>query len=532
MTEYITTDTVRYLIPEVILVLVAIWIYIGGAFSEGRGAWHLGALLGLGFVGYGLYLQDSSLHMFAADGPVGQSGPVLVDQLGHFLRWVILGVGALFVLQSSRAAEDELATDYLGSLLMILAGLMIVATAGELVMLFLGFELISIPTYILLFLGRRNLASQEATVKYFFLSVLSSALLLYGFTFLYGLSGTTQFGEMRAQLAMLEAEPTGLSVLLPLALMLVLAGLGFKLAAVPFHFYAPDVYQGTTAGNAGLLAVIPKIAGVVGLVRLVAVAMPQMSPLAWQVVVGLAVVTMTVGNLLALWQQNIRRLLAYSSIAHGGYLLIGLAVALAVPDEMDDLGRGDGVAAMLFYLLVYVVATAGTFAALTYLGRRDADVEGVDELAGLSKSQPLIALVLAVFMFSLAGIPPLAGFWGKLTLLFSALDVDVAAGAMPGRMWFVALAVIGVVNAAIAAGYYLRIVGVMYFRPSVTAPRAEGGAGAAVAAVIAAVLVIAIGVAPDRLLDTARHASRSARLGPEFAYSQAEPAPLKTAQRP
>lgn len=516
MTDYITVDTIRLLIPELILVLVAVWVYVGGAFSEGRGAWAWGALIGLAFVGYALYVQDASLGIFDPAAVASQSGPLLIDQLGHLMRWVILVVGALLVLLSTRAADEQLATDYLGSLLLILAGLMLVATAGELVLLFLGFELVSIPTYIVLFIGRRNRASSEATAKYFFLSILSAALLLYGFSFLYGVAGSTELVEIRARLAALAMVPGGLSLLVPLALVLMLAGLGFKMAAAPFHFYAPDVYQGTTAGNAGLLAVAPKIAGVIGLARLVAIALPDATPLAWQVVMGLSIVTMTLGNVVALWQRNIRRLLAYSSIAHAGYLLIGLTVALA-PVKVVGEGRGDGLGAMLFYLIVYAVATTGAFAVLTYLARRDADIEGVDELAGIGKTHPVVALAMAVFMFSLAGIPPLAGFWGKLTLFFSAIDIDVVAAGESGRMWFVTLAVIGALNAAVAAAYYLRVVGVMYFRQPVNVLRAEGGSGPLLSAVCAALLVVAIGIAPSWLIDNTRQASLSARRGPEFA---------------
>jgi NADH-quinone oxidoreductase subunit N len=517
MTDYITVDTVRLLIPELILVLVAVWVYVGGAFSEGRGAWAWGALLGLGFVGYALYAQDAALGIFDPAAVASQSGPLLVDQFGHLMRWVILVVGALLVLLSTRAADEQLATDYLGSLLLILAGLMLVATAGELVLLFLGFELVSIPTYIVLFIGRRNRASSEATAKYFFLSILSAALLLYGFSFLYGVAGSTELVEIRARLAALAMVPGGLSLLVPLALVLMLAGLGFKMAAAPFHFYAPDVYQGTTAGNAGLLAVAPKIAGVIGLARLVAIALPDSTPYAWQVVMGLSIVTMTLGNVVALWQRNIRRLLAYSSIAHAGYLLIGLTVALAAPMKAGGGQRGDGLGAMLFYLIVYAVATTGAFAVLAYLGRRDADIEGVDELAGVGKTHPVVALTMAVFMFSLAGIPPLAGFWGKMTLFFSALDVDVAAAGAPGRMWFATLAVIGALNAAVAAAYYLRVIGVMYFRQPVNVLRAEGGSGPLLSAVCAALLVLAIGIAPSWLIDGARQASLSAHRGPEYA---------------
>jgi NADH-quinone oxidoreductase subunit N len=501
---YITTDTIRLLLPEILLVMVAVWTYVGGAFSTGRTLWNFNALVGLILVGYASWMQDRVPGLTE----IGQAGPLIIDQFGHAMRWLVLLVGGLFVLTATRAGDDAWSTEYLGSLLLMLAGLMIVCRAGELVLLFAALELISVPTYILLFLGRRGTRNQEATAKYFYLSILSSALLLYGFSFLYGISGSMQLTEIRANLAAVDGDAGGLASLAPLALLLITAGLGFKIAAVPFHYYAPDVYQGTTALNAGLLAVVPKIAGVVALVRLVAVAMPGVEHVGWQMMLALAVLTMTLGNAMALWQQNVRRLLAYSSIAHAGYLLIGLAVGLAFADGALGSGKFDGYSAMLFYLVVYAIATAGAFAALAYLAGKNAEVENVDELTGLGRTNPLIAVAIAVFMFSLAGIPPLAGFWGKLSLFFSALDVD-AGGDM--RPWFVALAVIAALNAAVAAAYYLRIVAVMYFREPVNVARAEGGFGAAAATVAAAVLVLIAGLFPGALATMAQRASQAAQ---------------------
>ena len=300
-----------------------------------------------------------------------------------------------------------------------------------------------------------------------------------------------------------------------LGTLLILAGLCFKIAAVPFHFYAPDVYQGTTHTNAALLSVLPKAAGMVVLVRLLVMTLPGVPP---HVVVVLSVLTMTVGNVIALWQNNLRRLLAYSSVAHAGYMLIGLSVALANPGA---LGEWDGLSAILFYLCVYAVATIGAFAALEYLGRRDAQVDSIDELAGLGSTRPLVAAAMAVFMFSLAGIPPLAGFWGKLSLFFSALSVNSPAGESL-RPWFVTLAVVGALNAAVAAAYYLRIISVMYFRTPLATPKAQGGAGPWCVVVICVVLTVGVGVMPSPLWNESVNAAREATLGNDTA-SQALP---------
>jgi len=278
--------------------------------------------------------------------------------------------------------------------------------------------------------------------------------------------------------------------------------LSFRLTAVPFHFYAPDVYQGTTNANAALLSVIPKLAGLTVLVRILWWAMPDAGHIALWIAVALAVLSMTLGNVLALWQDNVRRLMAYSSIAHAGYLLIGLAAALATHNAPP--GAWDGIGAIMFYLCVYAAATIGTFAVFEHLGRHGGRLEGIDELAGLGREKPADAAMLAVFMFSLTGIPIMAGFWGKFQIFGSALSVDATppfSGLL--RLVFLVLAVIGVLNAAVSAAYYLRIVAVMYFRAPLGKPRADGGPGALLAAAICCILTLALGLYPRPLFNEA-----------------------------
>src|SRR5262249_18092643 len=318
--------------------------------------------------------------------------------------------GGILVLFSWDEVSDENAAEYHGCLLTIIAGTCLTAAANELITLFLALELISIPTYILLYLVRADDAGKEAAVKYFLLSVFSSALLLFGFSYLYGLSGTTNLLGIVDALAhdrVNEAVP-GMALV---AVVMVVAGLGFKITAVPFHFYAPDVYQGTSTGAAALLAFIPKLAGFVALIRVLGflpyevmimedgavkdvlrgpgpLLASQASTLLWIV----AAVTMTLGNVLAILQDNVKRLLAYSSVAHAGYMLIGLAVALGMKAaEAKGLSARVstvGTDAVLFYLVSYGAMTIGAFAMLEYLSTRDRPVEMVDDLAGLSKSHP------------------------------------------------------------------------------------------------------------------------------------------------
>jgi NADH-quinone oxidoreductase subunit N len=495
-------NTIRLLAPELVLIAAATAMFVAGAFTRSRAWWAFASL-----VSYLAAAAVLAAQAWPASGGVVVSGPELMDPLALAVRWLALVVGIGFTLIAARLVDEELASEYFGCLMLVAAGMMITAWANELILLFLGLELLSIPTYVLLFLGRRDRASGEATMKYFYLSILSSALLLYGFSFLYGLAGTTTLAGTPAAPGIREAlaspsvvGESPLGPLLPLALVLVLAGLGFRLAIAPLQFYAPDVYQGTTSANAGLLAVAPKIAGVVGMIRLVVVAMPAAADMAWQFALILAILTMTIGNVCALWQRNIRRLLAYSSIAHGGYLLIGLAAAAAAKSA-GGAYRG-GIAAMLFYVLVYALATMGAFAALAYLGSSRRDVNDVEELSGVARSQPAVAGALAIFMFSLAGLPPLAGFWGKLNLFGSAIELAVGA-PRPLGLWFTILSVAGALNAAIAAAYYLRVIAVMYFQPAVSPVQAAGGRSAWLAAVISAGLVVVVGALPGRPLNLA-----------------------------
>lgn len=477
-------ETVSLLSAEIALVAVAVLVYLGGALVDRPGAWRWISLAGLGLAAW-------LLTGAAEAAPAGL--PVEADGLARYARWLALGVGLLLVLLGWRPLSAPGTAEYLGSLLLVIAGLMLVADAHDLVLLFVGLELISIPTYVLLYLGRRDAASQEATVKYFFLSVLASAMLLYGLSFLYGAAGSMDLREIRDRLASGTPGLGGFMAFSRVAMVLIFAGLGFRIAAVPFHFYAPDVFQGTSMANAGLLSVVPKIAGMVALLRLVAAAMPGVESYAWPVALVLAALTMTLANFLALWQDNVRRLLAYSSIANAGFLLIGLTAHLA---GGGTAGPWSGAAAVLFYLVTYAVATIGTFAALGCLGRDDDQIDRIDQLAGLARTpgaiRPLLAVLLAISLFSLTGVPPLAGFWGKLAVLASALSCSaMPPGAAP---WLVALAVIGVLNSAVAAAYYLRIVAVMFFHPPLeTPPIKENARGTLLAAVACGLLVVYIG---------------------------------------
>ncbi|MEQ8786300.1 MAG: NADH-quinone oxidoreductase subunit N [Pirellulaceae bacterium] len=504
--------TVSSLLPEIILITAAVWLFCVGTWLRSRAWWALFAPLGVLVAMAALYFRTPQAWFEAQPIAVYYQGPLVIDSLSLAGRWIGACAGLLFVLIGGGRAPRQLSSEYLGTMILAAVGVMIVSSANDLVLFFLGLELISIPTYALLYLGQRDRGTSEATVKYFFLSILSSAMLLYGLSFVYGMGGTTVIagGEGVASLrAAFDGlantdEAHGLAQLAPIAFVLLLAGLGFKMAAVPFHFYAPDVYQGATNANAGVLAVLPKIAGVIGLVRLATLLAPLVGDFAWQSVMVISLLTMTIGNVCALWQKSFRRLMAYSSIAHAGYMLIGLSVALASPQGAL------GLTAMLFYLLVYAFASLGSFAAAAWLSGEQRELDAIDELKGVGRTHPQAAGPLAVFMFSLAGIPPLAGFWGKFSLFGSAVQIARTTDSQSVQMWFVVLAVVGALNAAIAAAYYLRIVASLYFQPHAARAPARGGIGALAATALCTIVVVLVGISPGGAFGIAEQAGETA----------------------
>jgi NADH-quinone oxidoreductase subunit N len=375
---------------------------------------------------------------------------------------------------------DEYAAEFHALILLMIAGVSLSASANDLITLFLSLELVSIPTYVFLYLPRRDPGGPEATTKYFLLSIFSSAIVLYGFSFLYGAVGSTHLSTIHAALVRAPAEKVPAILLISAAC--VASGLSFRVTAAPFHFYAPDVFQGSHAGACALLSFIPKIAGFVALISILYSGRtgqfgPSSAETLWvwfaTIFWLMSVASMFLGNVLALLQRNLKRLLAYSSVANAGYMLVGLAIG----HRPSPVG---GVPALLFYLVAYGFTIAGVFGLLVLLRRLDRPVENIDDLAGLSQTHPAAAAALAILLFSLTGLPPTAGFLGKLNLLMAAWSQGTTSSEV--------LAFLLAVNAAIAAGYYLRIVAVMYLRP------AAGGveASARLPAVIGVALCVAV----------------------------------------
>ncbi len=434
--------------------------------------------------------------------------PFLGDDFAQFIRLTAFGFALLFCLLGFRESGERYSGEYLACLLIATAGIALAGAANDLLTIFLALEMVSIPTYILLYIPKRDTQAQEAAVKYFLLSVLSSGLLLFGFSYLYGATGTLNLAAIIQTLPRLVgSEATTLSLV---AIVMILAGLGFRITAVPFHFYAPDVYQGGPTGVVAFLAVVPKLAGFAVLIRILGLVVVQPGsplPFANQIPLLLwilAVITMCFGNILALLQEDIRRLLAYSSVAHGGYMLIGIATA-ANQAMHDTPGVWvNGVEAVLFYLVAYGAMTVGAFSILAMVNTPERPVETIDDLAGLNESHPRLAMAMGLFLFSLIGLPLTAGFAGKFLLFAGALSMPL--DGPQGELYRI-LVVIAAINAAVAAYYYLRVIGVMFlrsaFRPLINLRSPSVG----ITIVLCVLLTLAFGVYPWPLLQFARMAT-------------------------
>jgi NADH-quinone oxidoreductase subunit N len=431
-----------------------------------------------------------------AGGNAAGAGWITVDRFSTFVTALVCVSAALAAVLSEPYLRriGRMRGDFFALLLFSSAGMVLFASSTDLLILFLGLELLSIPVYILSGFSRRDVKSGEAALKYFLLGAFSSAILLLGIAFVYGAAGTT---ELTAAVRVVpEAAP-----LLQIGYLLLLVGFLFKVAAVPFHMWTPDVYEGAPTTVTAFMATGVKAAAFAALLRVLAyktgvLAGLPLTQLFW----WLAVLTMTVGNLAALTQSNIKRMLAYSSIAHAGYILVGVTVYAASGDP-------DAISAILYYLLAYTFMTIGAFAVVVAFGEKDNEHLDMGDYGGLGWRYPAMGIAMSVFMIALSGIPPTAGFFGKYAIFRSAVN----HGQVP-------LVVIAVLNSALSVAYYLRVMVTLYMRPSTL--KLEAGRSLA-AALVVAVCVFAIlwaGFGPDaglpgvtRLLDYARASVLAAR---------------------
>ena len=497
------------LLPELTLVAAGCVVLLLGLANRHElrrlGPWFtLGGLL----VALGISLVDNLLRANATTPPAGNGlfyGPLTV-----FVRIAALELGALLTLVNWYEARRDERGEFLATLLFALVGLLLVAPADNLFLLFLAIELVSIPSYVLIVLGRCGLPGLEAGTKYFYLGAVSTAVTGYGLSFLYGVSGTPALAATADAVIHALREPASLAGgAAALGVVLTLGGLLFKIAAVPMHFYIADVYQGASSPVAGFLGFVPKLAGFVAILKIVGLTGLWTSgqSAAYWLVWLVAAASMTVGNVLALRQTNIKRLLAYSGIAHAGYMLVGVLTGPYAGKAISTDGvsvLGDGPAGVLYYTVIYGLANLAAFAVLALLQTSTGPCETLRDVAGLVRRAPIPALVLALAMVSLLGLPPTPGFWGKFALFGSALT----ASRLTGDTWLIVLVIVALLNSALSAAYYLRVVAavLVYERdePACVAAREAQSTGA----LLCGFLLLILSFYPTGLLRAGQYGAR------------------------
>ncbi|MEW6323912.1 MAG: NADH-quinone oxidoreductase subunit N [Nitrospirota bacterium] len=461
--------------PEIIVAAGACLILLADLATPARQR-PLLAYAGLAVLGIAgaatLLLLSSRLEAF--------SGQFILDPFASYFKLLLYGATGLTILLSIRYVQIERIHygEYYAFLLLATCGLMVMVSSGDLLMIFLGLELAAVSLYILVGLNRHELRPIEASAKYFVLGSLSSAIFLYGMSLLFGATGSTQ---LRAAAVALAAGPIAANPTLLMAMIFLLAGFGFKVAIAPFHMWTPDVYEGAPTTVTAYMSVTTKAATFAVFLRVFievfGAARADWTP--W--LIALCVATMVIGNLAAIVQQNIKRMLAYSSIAHAGYALIGLIV-----------GNELGVMSLMLYMAVYAIMNLGAFGVVILMRRAGVQGEQIQEWAGLAKSHPAAAFAMLIFMVSLTGLPPTAGFVAKFYLFMAAVDAGLA--------W---LAVVGVLLSAVSAYYYLRVVMVIYMKEPDRPIELAWTPAAAAALLLVAVATLLVGVYPAPLVNYA-----------------------------
>ena len=433
MTTELLVSSLQLSMPELILAVGAMVLLMIGVYSGKQSS---SLVTGLAVA----LLIIAGLWMVLVSGEgTAFGGSFVQDSFARFMKVLTLIGSITAMVMAVGHAQEEQIDRFEFPVLIVLAtlGMMLMISANDLLALYLGIELQSLALYVVAAINRDSTRSTEAGLKYFVLGALSSGMLLYGASLIYGFTGHIGFAEISDTLANGER-----SMGVIFGLVFLLAGIAFKISAVPFHMWTPDVYEGAPTPVTAFFAAAPKIAAMAMLVRIVIDAFEPVAPDWKQIVVFVAIASMVLGAFAAIGQRNIKRLMAYSSIGHMGYALVGLAAGSQV-----------GVRGVIIYMLIYMVTTLGTFACILAMRRKEeGNVEQIDDLSGLASTNPLMATILTLFMFSLAGIPPLAGFFAKYFVFLAAIESGLYV-----------LAVIGVLSSVVGAYYYIRIVKIMWF---------------------------------------------------------------------
>lgn len=478
--QLFATINVATIMPEIILSIMAMVLLLVNVFVPSRKKTYLTWLSLLGIVGAGVSAVSGwGQHISSF------SGSVVLDNFAIFFKVIFLVCAGLAVLISDQYMERENCNhgELYPLVLFATTGMMLMASGTDLMTVFLGLELMSITLYVLAGFHRSALKSNEAGLKYFLLGAFSTGFLLYGMALIYGVTGTTRIEKIAATIAQLGIGQG--NTLLLAGMLLILTGFAFKIAAAPFHMWTPDVYEGAPTPMTAFMSAGPKAAGFAAFLRMFLVAFPTLMAQWTELLWILAVLTMTIGNLTALRQDNIKRMLAYSSIAHAGYALVGFVAANAT-----------GTTGILFYLLSYAFMNIGAFAVIVLVGKQGEPNGSVQDFAGFGHKRPMLAAVMSLFLFSLAGMPPTAGFIGKFYLFSGALE--------QGYLWLV---IIGVLNSAASVYYYLRVMVYMYMKPAEEEfDWFTVGAPVSLALVVAVAGSLIPGIVPSLLLQFAQQA--------------------------
>ena len=466
----------QLLMPELIIILTFILVAIFDLFNSLQKtftAW-------ITIIGSAIALYVSIDMLSLGTEGTEFSNMIQVDKYSLFFNVIFLVSTILVVLISMNylGRQDRRQGEYYLLILLATLGMMLMASGNELIVVFLGLELMSLSLYVLAGYFQRSMASSEAGMKYLLLGAFASGFFLYGIALIYGGAGTTSIPQIASALTVDSKSP-----LLLAGMFLLIVGFGFKVALVPFHQWAPDVYEGAPTSIAAFISAGPKAAGFAAFLRIFMEALQSLQS-EWVITITiLAALTMTIGNLVAIAQRNIKRMLAYSSIAHAGYVLVGLAAA-----------NKDGISSAMFYLLVYCIMNIGAFGVVILARTEDGESIMISDYAGLGFKKPLLALFMTLMLLSLAGFPPTAGFVGKFYIFRSAVE--------SGQVWLV---IIGAINTAISAFYYLRVVVAMYMRePEAELDFLDYPRLLIVALTLAAIGVILIGILPSYFLSPAQ----------------------------
>ena len=478
-----TADLITIL-PELFLACAAMAILMFGVF---RGNAATRSVLWLCVLS--LLVALVMVTLGAREDTTAFGGLFVTDAFGDFMKaLVLIGSAATMIMSQGYIVREHMARfEFPVLMLFATLGMLMMVSANDLIALYLGLELQSLSLYVIAAFRRDTLRSTEAGLKYFVLGALSSGMLLYGSSMVYGFAGSTGFEDLASVFAAAAESGSAPSLGIIFGLVFVIAGLAFKVSAVPFHMWTPDVYEGAPTPVTAFFATAPKVAAMALFVRVMLAPFGDLIDQWQQIIIFVSIASMVLGAFAAIYQTNIKRLMAYSSIGHIGYALVGLAA-----------GTEEGVRGVAVYLAIYVVMNLGTFAVILAMVQKERMVEGIEDLKGLSKTHPMMALALAAFMFSMAGVPPLAGFFGKLYVFMAAIDAQLYT-----------LAVIGVLTSVVGAFYYLRIVKLMYFdEPLESFDRPLGREMGLILTVTALAITLFV-VIPGPLLDSAQAAAAS-----------------------